>query len=206
MIEAVSAALLMGLIGSAHCALMCGPLAIGGCQKRADTAGYFGGRTIAYALSGALFGSLGHAVSLGSTWSFLIAAAMMVHGLRQLAPTNRDPSLVTLRRKRAWTGFMARLLPRRGLGLGLATGALPCGLLAGAWMLAASTTHPLSGALVMLAFAFASLPGLIAPLIAKRIAGRFLRVPPQVTGLLWCALALWVAARPFLSAASGGCH
>lgn len=258
MIEALGAALLMGLLSSVHCALMCGPLALAGCGRQSETAGYFAGRAISYAFGGAIFGFVGHAMPLGSWWAFLLGALMIAHGIalllrgaiadraelprssyspefrtteaprtRRLAgislselllrvlrvsvvnPIEHSSSasrLVQLPRRRApIVRFLMSLLPRRGLALGLATGALPCGMLAGAWMVAASTAHPVQGALVMLAFSAASLPGLIVPLLARRIAARAFSLPPAIHGALWCLLGLFVAARPFFSGMES-CH
>ena len=200
-------AFVFGLLGSFHCALMCGPLALAGCTGRRATFGYFAGRALIYAFAGALFGALGehaqHRLPIGAIQTgLLLAVAMLalVKGIRLLLPRS---DLVQLRRPPSPAGqLFARLLPRRGLALGLATGVLPCGFLAGGWALAASTGDALSGALVMLVFALATLPSLAASLL---VAGRF-RPTPAVAGMLWCALAVWIALRPLLAYAHGGHH
>jgi hypothetical protein len=96
-------------------------------------------------------------------------------------------------------------LPRSGLGLGLVTGVLPCGLLASAWLLAMSTGQALGGALVMTVFGLASAPGLLLPWFGqKMLARRGLRLTARVQGVAWLLLALWIAARPLFAAAH--CH
>lgn len=234
---ALAAAFGLGLAGSLHCAAMCGPIAVAGtCPQgqlsRRDAAGYFLGRAFAYVVGGALFGSLGHSVHhalMGVHTPVLVTLAigLFLYGLRQLHRARRPPpeQLVQLRTRRAalWS-FLAALLPSRGLGLGLATGILPCGMLMGAWMISASTRSPTQGAVTMAVFSIASLPGLVGPLFARRaltgLVDRAVRLlgggagpagAPAVgraralaSGLLWCALALWIGARPFLMAGHGG--
>jgi uncharacterized protein len=198
-------AFVFGLLGSFHCALMCGPLALAGCSTRRTTFGYFAGRALVYACAGALFGSLGehaqHRLPIGAVQTGLllaVAGLALLKGIRLLWPRSE---LVQLRKPPSPLGQMlARVLPRRGLALGLATGILPCGFLAGAWALAASTGNALSGALTMVAFSLATLPALAASLLVAR---RW-RPKPALAGMLWCALALWIGLRPLLMHAHGG--
>ena len=104
----------------------------------------------------------------------------------------------------AWIGvsrLIASAVPRRGLGLGLATGVLPCGMLVVGWTLAAGTTSAPGGALAMTVFALASTPGLWAPVLGKRLLeGRLTRLPVYAQGVAWCAVALWIGVRPWLGA------
>lgn len=212
------AAISLGFFGSLHCAAMCGPLAIAGtCRKGVlhgpDTIAYFSGRTAAYTFVGAVFGALGHKIHgfLNDFQQFMllaVAAFFFVYGLFVIfrrKPT--DEPLVQLPKRRGAFAFVASLIPKRGLGLGLATGFLPCGLLMGGWMLAASTKDALQGAILMVAFSLATLPALAAPLFARKaVAAVIARLPRVAWGLAWCLLAVWIGARPFLMAghAHGG--
>lgn len=220
--SAVATALVTGALGSAHCSAMCGPLAVAGCSRgkgglaRGDAAAYFAGRLVGYATVGAVMGHLGRhalcvlpvsAVEAIAVTAVGIAAAY--RGISLLRGQTKTASPVTLRARRpragAWA-LAASLWPRRGLGLGLATAILPCGLLVPAWMLAAGTASAPRGALVMAAFSVATSPGLVLPLLGRRIVQRVVeRLPSSVHGLLWCALAAWIAVRPLL-VASGACH
>lgn len=206
MLDALATAFVMGLLGGLHCSVMCGPLVVGGCQARRDKLGYLAGRTTVYALAGALFGAIGAELTtslehLETVALLLLAASLILHGISLLL--RRPARLVRLPTgRRPVIRFMARLLPRRGLGLGLVTGFLPCGVLAGAWLLAAATSDPLAGAGVMVVFASASAWGLFAPLLASRfVRPLFARLPPAAQGLAWCALGIFVAVRPFLMSA-----
>ncbi len=215
------AALAAGLLGSLHCAAMCGPLALAGASSggrptlRGATA-YLGGRFASYAAVGALMGALGqHALCRLPVAHAQLAAVVLVagaaawRGIGLLLARRRRPSAssssptVRLGTRAPRPSLYARLLarlPRRGFALGLATGVLPCGMLLPAWALAAGSTRPELGALTMLAFATASLPGLVFPLAGARLfrqLGR--RLPPSVHGMAWCALAVWIALRPLLA-------
>ncbi len=212
MIAALSAALVTGFLGSLHCAGMCGPLVVAGATRGGAVAwsslgGYLGGRLLSYSLVGALMGALGaHALcrlpvdavqwtAMGLVAVFAIVRGGVLLGWWSAAPLARGAA--RLRPAMAWISAM---VPRRGIGLGLATGILPCGMLIPAWMLAASTGAPMSGALVMAAFWAATTPGLVAPALGAR-ALQLRAVPPWLQGGLWIALGVWVALRPLLNAA-----
>jgi sulfite exporter TauE/SafE len=197
-LSAIVAALALGFFGSLHCVAMCGPL----CVAAARPLPYLAGRWASYALAGALFGSIGaRAARLGPLQQVLavaVAGLLFAKGLSLWLP-RRD--LVRLRTRPP--GWLAALRPRRPLALGAITGALPCGLLAGAWALAASTSRVLDGALVMSAFAAATAPALVSGgLVLRRIGGRW---APAWHGALYCALAIWIGLRPFL-VGGHACH
>lgn len=209
----VIAAVSMGFLGSLHCSTMCGPLAAAGCVgqgKGRAALGYFAGRLVGYATMGALVGQLGHhalcllpmeqAENVAVALTALPAAA---RGLKILTSSHEAPVLVPLRRGKASGALraLATLMPRRGLGLGLVTAVLPCGLLVAAWTLAASTASPSLGALVMALIALSTLPGLLFPMIGAGILGKHLRMKPWIEGSLWCALAVWLLLRPLWVAA-----
>lgn len=214
MIAPLLAALSLGLLGSLHCTMMCGPLLVAGCSgERRSSLGYFAGRATSYALAGALLGEAGRSVAVRLSDSMVqdglllvVSLAAAARGLRLLL-ARRHGGIVGIRAcglLSRMTRAVAALLPRRGLGLGLATGVLPCGLLAGGWALAASTGHPLHGAAVMFGFSLATLPGLSGALLAARPFARFCaRLTPAWQGALWCALAVWIGMRPLWDHA---CH
>ncbi len=207
MIDTLAAAAVFGAVGSLHCAVMCGPLAAAGCETKRDGFGYAVGRAGAYTFAGALLGYLGlviHDVApLHVLASWLAAGVVVWHGAQYFV---RRSSLVQLPRRSRWSSLFA-VLPRRGLGLGLVTGLMPCGLLWAAWAMAAATTRPLDGALVMFVFSLATLPALLIPAVFRGGLGRFAaRVPPAVSGAAWCAVGVWLFVRPFVMTHEGGCH
>jgi sulfite exporter TauE/SafE len=195
-----------GLVGSLHCAAMCGPLAIAGCQGRRAAVGYFAGRLVSYATIGALLGHVGsHAlcflpmrtvqsVTLVLAAGFAAWRAWVHWRGRRGGP---DPGLVRLGRPPR-RSLLAAVLPVRGLGLGLATGFLPCGMLLPAWTLAMGSGSAGGGAAVMAMFSVATLPGLIVPLLGRALLRRPL--PPAACAAAWATLALWLALRPLFDA------
>ncbi|MFS8069459.1 MAG: sulfite exporter TauE/SafE family protein [Byssovorax sp.] len=225
--SALMTALATGALGSAHCAAMCGPLAVAGCSagnslSSRRVAGYFLGRVLGYTTVGAVLGHLGHhalcllpMAALEAIAITLVAGAAAYRGitlLRRKAPSAALVELTGKRRAAAGArpttilGLVAELVPRRGLGLGLATAIMPCGLLLPAWALAAGTASAPAGAAVMAVFSLATLPGLILPLWGRRLLQRVVsHLPASTYGFAWCALALWIVARPLLRA-TGHCH
>jgi sulfite exporter TauE/SafE len=214
---AIAAAAAAGLLGSLHCAAMCGPIAIAagsrpdGSTDLGATGAYLAGRLASYAALGALFGALGaHALCrlpVGTAqWIavVLVAGAAGYRGVSLLRARRRPAAAVVALRtrppRRSLTARLLALVPRRAGALGLVTGVLPCGMLLPAWMLAATSARPAIGALVMLVFAATSAPGLLLPLAGRGVLARVTaRLPASAPGLAWCALALWIAARPLLA-------
>jgi hypothetical protein len=219
---AIVAALASGAASTLHCAAMCGPLALAGTTSdgkldRLASAGYFGGRIVGYTAVGAVLGSLGkHALCIlpmgkVQTVAVLLVALMaLVRGVSLLRGGGREP-LVRLgaRPSRRGLGVLARVaavLPRRGAPLGLATAILPCGALLPAWVLAAGTASAGGGAAVMACFGAATMPGLVVPVLGRRVLQRKLAgLPASAQGLAWLALSAWMALRPVLVAANK-CH
>ncbi len=207
--------LLSSLIGSVHCAGMCGPLCLiastsaaagkpaqltiagqavtgVGSERNVPTAigqvpafAYHLGRLAIYCALGALAGSLGAVVDLGSgllglqraaalgAATFVIAMAMMMLmrlagiGLPRLAQT---AALVPSRFVSAQLLARARRLPAlyRAAVLGLLSGLLPCGWLYAFVLVAAGTASVGSGVLVMLAFWLGTVPLLVVLTVAAR--------------------------------------
>ena len=198
---ALLSAFVGGLVGSAHCASMCGPIVA--LFERESIAGesmspwlrrgcYQLGRLAFYALLGACGALLGIAASqpLGisaATLTLRIAAALvlLLVGLR-LAFDWRALDLFERLGARLWRRIspLARfVLPMssapRALGAGFVWGALPCGLVYSMAALAATTGSALAGAAVMAAFWAGTSPLLVgAAGIARRtqIEPRFRRL------------------------------
>lgn len=190
-----------GLASVPHCTAMCGPLAAYACSGRPGVSGqsrYQVGRFVSYSAVGAIAGTIGGAaaVSLPSAWGSALLSWSLGLGLGLVALRLwRRPSepLVTLRTKREEpsASFLSRVLA--GLGrhpflVGLGTALLPCGALAAAALIAASTGSTVLGSLSMLAFAVASGIGLMG---ATWLFERFARRPrPATSRILAAVLAL----------------
>jgi len=180
-----------GVASIPHCTAMCGPLAAYACSGSPGSSGqarYQLGRFISYSLLGAVVGAIGGAtaVSLPGAWGSALLSWSLALGLGLAAYRLwRRPkeSLVTLRTKPTapteakGRGFVAAL-SRHPFFIGLATALLPCGALATAALIAASTGTALLGALSMLAFSVVSGVGLVG---ASWLFDRFARRPKPST-------------------------
>lgn len=212
----MGAAAAAGVASSAHCAAMCGPLALAVCGapgREGARAGlrYGAGRLASYAITGSIAGALGsrlvrvlrgehvqQAVSLALGLGLALAAWRVLR-------TRVRQDLVPLRPRRD--------APRPpALVTGLLTGFLPCGALAAGLMIAAGAASWWGGALAMTSFAVASAPGLAGVVLAGATIGGRLRgvVTPARRKALGVALmlaAIWVAARPWwMPERSCHCH
>jgi sulfite exporter TauE/SafE len=198
---AVVAGAAAGLASVPHCTAMCGPLAAYACSGQPGASGqsrYQLGRFISYSVLGAIAGTVGGAtaVSLPHAWGSALLSWSLALGLGLAAVRLwRRPNqpLVTLRTQREDQKPSAMSRALGGLGrhpllVGLGTAVLPCGALAAAVLIAASTGSTALGSLSMLAFAVVSGVGLVAATWAFE---RFARRPkPGTARVLAAVLAL----------------
>ncbi len=199
---AVIAGAAAGLASVPHCTAMCGPLAAYSCSGRPGPGGqvrYQLGRFVSYSGLGALAGTVGGAatLSLPTEWGSALLSWSLALGLGLVALRlwkRPSEALVTLRASRGEErapSLLSRALA--GLGrhpffVGLGTALLPCGALAAAVLIAASTGSSLLGSLSMLAFAMVSGVGLVG---ATWLFERFARRPrPTTSRILAVVLAL----------------
>lgn len=166
-------AFLLGFVGSAHCAGMCGPLALAlphwGRGQSSFLLGrllYNFGRIVTYALMGAVFGTLGQGVAFAGLqrWVSLTVGAVILTGLL-VAP--QFASRLPITRGVNWLkSALGGQLQRRAVpalfGIGLLNGLLPCGLVYVACAAATATGNVLSGMQYMIAFGAGTLPMLLA--------------------------------------------
>jgi uncharacterized protein len=206
-----------GLIGSLHCAQMCGPIVLSySIASRGSAAShllYNLGRIVTYALLGAVAGAAGNAVGVLGKLAGLERTAMLVAGVLLLIaglfmtgifPRSRLARIERFGVWRFFNGLVSPLLtsPRAvsKLGLGLLMGLLPCGLLYAALLKAVSTGSAGAGALTMAAFgagtALALLAiGLFSTVIGARL-GRWTNTLATVSVMLMGAFLLWRGIMP----------
>lgn len=166
-------AFILGLVGSLHCAGMCGPLALALPATGHTTAGFFAGRAaynlgriFTYCALGVVFGLVGRTLLLAGIqrWVSIGLGVALLAGLltsRKLALWRPLTALVeqlksrmsALLRRRSWTALAA---------LGLLNGLLPCGLVYVACAGATTTGGVLSGAQYMAAFGAGTVPLMLA--------------------------------------------
>jgi sulfite exporter TauE/SafE len=220
-----AAAFFMALVGSPHCALMCGGVAgaLGACpssgpaRARRQAGGWLtfqAGRLASYAAVGAAAGWLGDGVlAIGRVGPALLAlrvvagAVLIVVGLT-MAGAGSVFVHAAAPAARAWQrlgGLIVRRAaagPHRALALGLSWGLMPCGFLYAALGLALASADATQGAAVMAAFGAGTLPGLLALSAASRWLAARARAPGvrHAAGLALACLGLVQAAAAFAPA------
>ena len=171
--------ILGGLLGSAHCVGMCGPLAImmgmaGGTwrQKFLRQGVYSAGRIFTYGVLGGMAGFGGWRLvrafpqlSQLPSWFSLLAGLLLVYqGLRAAGVIQRRTRLVSQGECLAAAAFR-KLMTARTSGevflAGMMTGLLPCGLTYAFLTMAASSMHLLPGVLIMVSFGLGTSPVMI---------------------------------------------
>jgi hypothetical protein len=224
-------AFILGFAGSAHCAGMCGPLALAlprleptPWRHVAGRIAYHLGRVFTYGALGLVFGLLGRSLALVGVqrWvSIALGAALLAGVLAARVDIFRLPLLGA----GTWVkSAMGHWLRRRGTGalavLGALNGLLPCGLVYVACFGAAATGEVLTAIAYMLVFGLGTVP----MMLGLSLAGGALPVPLRLrlqraipyclamVGLLLILRGLGLGI-PYLSpnlaaapAAATGCH
>jgi sulfite exporter TauE/SafE len=220
---AVIAGAAAGLASVPHCTAMCGPLAAYACSGRPGASGqgrYQLGRFLSYSVLGGIAGAVGGAtaVSLPSAWGSALLSWSLALGLGLAAlGLWRRPNqpLVPLQRKEEATDESRASIALRALGrhpffVGLGTALLPCGALAAAVLIAASTGAPALGALSMLAFAIVSGIGLVgAAWVFERFSSRPRPATSRVLAVVLALGAVMFVIRPVHALRHGepaACH
>lgn len=163
------------LLGSPHCAAMCGgfvALSGQGTNPARSQVAYHAGRLCTYVALGILAGFVGGAIDTAGEQFDLPRAAAVVTGILLMANGlimlfGQSPKVHSLFPLSYIFSLHRRLLAKRSGGelfpfaLGLFSTLLPCGWLYSYVLVAAGTASPLSAALVMAAFWTGTLPLLV---------------------------------------------
>ncbi len=191
---AMGAVFVVSIVGSAHCAGMCGPLALAACSTggRGNCGGsvglgqwsYHAARGASYAAIGAIAGGVGSladsagsmaqvqhltAVMAGATL-ILVGVAMLLKWRGVPVPSLGFPRWLMDPVRRVHTSALRRPPRTRAIMLGLVTPLLPCGWLWAFVAFAAGTGHPLSGGIVLVAFWAGTVPAVAAVVGGTRLA------------------------------------
>jgi sulfite exporter TauE/SafE len=176
-IALLAAVLGASVVGSLHCAVMCGPLqalyldpAMSRIDRWRGPALHALGRLGAYVTLGAVAGGVGAAVDLGAALVNVQRAAMIIAGTALIAwgvlalasalgvklpswkPRLWKKGLVQIRKRKPGT---------RAVLVGLLSGALPCGWLWAFVVVAGGTGGVVTGALVMMTFWLGTVPMMV---------------------------------------------
>ncbi|TLX77573.1 sulfite exporter TauE/SafE family protein [Labilibacter sediminis] len=172
--EIVISGFILGLMGSLHCAGMCGPIALslplyGNTLTPKIIGGilYNTGRTITYGIMGAIFGLLGQGLSLVGfqQWISVAMGALMIisvimPSLFKNINAGNFPIAGWVRKG------IQRLFIKKSFGglffIGLLNGLLPCGLVYMAIAGAIGTGDATTGTIFMVLFGLGTLPLMLA--------------------------------------------
>lgn len=224
----LSAALLAGLVGSAHCLGMCAGIS-GLFAVNAEAASmrasvptavvYNAGRVITYAVLGIIVAAFGSVIvkaspDLAVGIRMLSGIIIILVGLK-VAFDLRILNVIERMGGTLWARIAPvakKLVPvtslPKALGLGLVWGWLPCGLVYSVLMIAATSASPTGGAATMVAFGIGTMPAMVlSGLGAARLSSFMQRRGTRIgLGLLVVAMGLATIAMPLGKLLPGGHH
>jgi sulfite exporter TauE/SafE len=172
----IIAALVLGLVGSLHCAGMCGPIAVALPLARENwtkkiTGGllYNFGRILTYGILGALFGLLGRGIKLAGLqqWASIAIGIIMIISVIFPVIFREKIKIDTIFSGYAGrlTGSFRKLFRNESLTslfiIGLLNGLLPCGLVYVAIAGAINTNDVMLGVFFMMLFGLGTAPMLL---------------------------------------------
>jgi len=210
MMTLLSTVFVASLVGSLHCAGMCGGVVAflagssqSGTRHHAQWA-YHGGRFLSYSLIGLLAGSFGAAIDLGGNAlglgrvAITLAGVMMISygAILLLRVRGKQVKLpVPAFLQRFYQAGFAKVAKRgpllRGLTMGLLTAFLPCGWIYLFAAGAAATGSPWWGALSMMVFWAGTVPVLaVVGVGVQKLAGPLQRHVPSFSAVLLVVVGL----------------
>ncbi len=219
----LAAALVTGLLGSAHCFGMCAGISglfavnasVASLKSQVPMAiAYNAGRVLSYALLGIMVASLGQTlvkaipdiaapVRLASGLLIVIVGLQVAFNWRFLAPLEKAGAKIWQRIAPAAKGLLPVTSVPKALGLGLLWGWLPCGLVYSVLLLAATTANAVYGGLVMLAFGLGTSPAMIMTGLSASKLSQFMSRKRLGAGLLIVLLGLLTLAMPIMKISAG---
>ncbi|GAA4202131.1 sulfite exporter TauE/SafE family protein [Pedobacter jeongneungensis] len=164
-------AFLMGLFGSLHCAVMCGPIMLGMPFRKADffqsalqLLFYQLGRVMVYTVLGMLVGILGNSIRLFSdqkTLSMLIGFLLILFTLLQFNRNYKNRfTTIQLKAMNPLSKLMGKVFNLKlwGLFAGMLNGIIPCGMVYLALATALNAGNIQAGAAFMFLFGLGTTP------------------------------------------------
>lgn len=197
------AVLIASLLGSVHCAAMCGaftclyaPAGSSWTESRGAHLTYNVGRLVSYLLLGLVAGALGAAFSragvlagVSNAATLLAAVLLILWGVHALVVATGG-RVGVIRPPESWQNAMGSVLQRfagkppivRAAAVGLLTTLLPCGWLYAFVVTASGTGSPVGGATVMVFFWMGTVPMMLAVGAGlQRLTGRFRERLPVIS-------------------------
>jgi len=140
-------------------------------------------------------------VRLASGVLIILVGLQLAFGWRILAPLESAGAKLWNRIAPTAKGLVPVETATQALGLGLIWGWLPCGLVYSVLLLAATTTEPARGALVMAAFGLGTMPAMLATGLSASKLAQFMSGKRLGAGLLIVLLGLATIALPAMKLA-----
>ncbi len=220
----IGAALVTGLLGSAHCLGMCAGISglfavnqrVASLQRDLPMAlAYNLGRILSYTLIGAVVAAIGKSfvdaipklatpVRLASGLLIIIIGLQVAFDWRFLAPVEKAGAGLWGKIAPAAKGLLPVTSVPKALGLGLLWGWLPCGLVYSVLLIAATTADPASGGMVMIAFGLGTMPAMVATGVSAARLAQFMSGKRLGAGLLIVLIGLATIAMPVAKIAGQG--
>ena len=218
LIPILTTAFITGLLGSAHCFGMCGGISglfainvnVASMKHQFPNAmAYNAGRIVSYAVLGAAVALIGKTLVSGipditapvrfaSGLLIILVGLQLAFGWRILAPLESAGAKIWNRIAPAAKGLVPVESVTQAVGLGLIWGWLPCGLVYSVLLLAATTTEPASGGMVMIAFGLGTTPAMLATGLSASKLAQFMSGKRLGAGLLIIALGIATIAMPVM--------
>jgi sulfite exporter TauE/SafE len=204
-------AFLLGLLGSFHCAGMCGPIALM-LPKKEGTKNkilfgrflYNAGRIVTYITLGCIFGLIGFSVAVQGYQQELSVITGVAILVAVILTSGKKQRLAAYTTATGFTGMLRakfKKLFSKGsrislFFIGVLNGMLPCGFVYLAAAGAASTGSYAGGMLYMLLFGLGTFPVMMFISVAANYLGlRFKRIFAKASPLIAIALALFLIYR-----------
>lgn len=179
----VLAGFLLGLLGSFHCAVMCGPIALSLPSSNKtklnfliERSFYNFGRVAAYTFFGMIFGFFGERIFMAGFQqiiSIVIGIAILFYLFKPLLKKNTNLFQIESGKsnlsffKNIFAKFYSKNSKTSLFGIGVLNGFLPCGFVYIALTGAVALRTPLSGALFMAFFGIGTLPMMLGISMSK---------------------------------------
>lgn len=206
-------AFVVGILSSAHCIGMCGPLSTLGCRSKMTGGawaplGFSVGKLVSYSALGFAAAAMGAifmnqaGLQKAAAWVSIIGGALMIIALvlACVLPTSGGVlakfSVAMSKRAMRWGKLMSP-------GLGLAAAFLPCGVLYAMVARSAAAETPMTGMMIMQAFGIGTMPALLGlGALIKRIPARFSRYGNVAASALIAVTAVVLLWRGFAGLAA----
>jgi sulfite exporter TauE/SafE len=211
-----------GLLGSVHCLGMCaglsGLFAAGATVASIKTQlplaiAYNTGRIVSYTFLGVAVAMLGSSmvtavpviaapVRIASGALIILIGLQVAFSWRLLQPVEKIGASIWNHLAPHAKGLIPATSVIKAAGLGLFWGWLPCGLVYGALLLAATTAEPVAGGLTMMAFGLGTMPAMVMTGLGASKLSAFMSRQRVGAGLLIIVLGVLTLALPVLGLGS----